>query len=435
MLAELGFLVPTPIQAQAIPALLRGRDIIGQARTGSGKTLAFALPIVDRCDAGDPGVQSLVLVPTRELAMQVGGVISQLAAAHRLQVTLLYGGRSLLPERQALMAGTHVVVGTPGRTLDHLRRGDLRLGQLRILVLDEGDEMLDRGFAPDVERILARTPAERQTALFSATVPDWVAITAARHLRDPIAVRADVELAAPPEIQHVVHEMELSAKLDTLTRLLDRRADTSVLVFGRTKHGVKKLARQLGQKGYPAGALQGNLSQNARERVLAAFRSGELPILCATNVAARGLDIEGIGQVINYELPESAELLTHRVGRTGRMGRKGEAITFVTPEDASKIQQFERMLGCRLPRTSGSSHHVPGGGVAGAPPVSLLPPLVSPRPAKATPGPYADDAGRGGASGHLSTRRSQSPMDTNRSEAPGRHRRARSRWARKGDTT
>lgn len=367
-LAKQGISTPTPIQAQAIPVLLQGRDVIGQARTGSGKTLAFALPIVERCEVDAPGVQALVLVPTRELAIQVGEVIRQYAAGHRLRVTLLYGGRSLLPDHQALKAGSHVVVGTPGRTLDHLQRGNLALGQLRILVLDEGDEMLDRGFAPDVERILARAPVERQTALFSATIPPWVATTAARHLRSPVTVRADVELMAPPEIQHVVHEVDLSAKLDTLTTLLDRRDGMSVLVFGRTKHGVKKLARQLDQKGYAVGALQGNLSQNARERVLSAFRSGELPILCATNVAARGLDIEGIGQVINYELPESAELFTHRVGRTGRMGRKGEAITLVTPEETPKLQQIERTLGRRLPRTISPSRGAPVARARGAGP-------------------------------------------------------------------
>jgi ATP-dependent RNA helicase DeaD len=348
----MGITVPTPIQAQAIPAMLQGRDVVGQARTGSGKTLAFALPIVDRCDAGVSRIQALVLVPTRELAIQVAGVLSELSVARRLRVALLYGGRSLLPERDTLQKGVHVVVGTPGRTLDHLQQGDLKLDHVRIVVLDEGDEMLDRGFAPDVERILARTPATRQTALFSATMPEWVATTAARHLRDPIHVVGDPTLTAPPEIQHVVYEVEPGDKLTALTTLLDQRPDGAILVFGRTKHGVKKLAHQLAQKGYPVGALQGNLSQNARERVLAAFRSGELPILFATNVAARGLDIAGIGQVINYELPESAELFTHRVGRTGRMGREGEAITLVTPEDGPKLRQIERLLGRRLPRAS-----------------------------------------------------------------------------------
>lgn len=347
----MGIVVPTPIQDRSIPALLAGRDLVGQARTGSGKTLAFALPMVQRCEPGEHGVQALVLVPTRELAIQVAGVITQLTRERGLQLTLLHGGRSLLPERQALTRGAHIVVGTPGRVLDHLRQGSLKLGQVRLLVLDEADEMLDRGFAPDVERIIGHTPRERQTVLFSATIPEWVSATAARHLRNPVSVQLDAEQASPPEIEHVVYEMDPGVKLDTLTRLLDQRAG-SILVFGRTKHGVKKLARQLVSKGYPVGALQGNLSQGARERAVAAFRSGELPILCATNVAARGLDIEGIGQVINYELPESAELFTHRVGRTGRMGRRGEAITFVTPEDGPKLRQIEKKLGRVLTRES-----------------------------------------------------------------------------------
>ncbi len=347
--------------------MLQGRDVVGMARTGSGKTLAFALPIVERCDAAVQTAQALVLVPTRELAIQVGDVLNKLAAGRRLRVTLLYGGRSLLPEREALARGTHIVVGTPGRTLDHLRQGNLELQQTRIVVLDEGDEMLDRGFAPDVERILAHTPATRQTALFSATMPDWVATTAARHLHDPVRVHGDPTLTAPPEIRHVVYEVEPADKLAALTTLLDQREDTAILVFGRTKHGVKKLARQLEQKGYPVGALQGNLSQNARERVMAAFRSGQLPILFATNVAARGLDIEGIGRVINYELPESAELFTHRVGRTGRMGREGEAITFVTPEDAPKLRQIERLLGRRLPRAPFAARHAASGTSAPTP--------------------------------------------------------------------
>lgn len=348
-LVQMGISIPTPIQAQSIPSLLQGCDLIGQARTGSGKTLAFALPIVERCEVNVRGVQALVLVPTRELAIQVGGVIRQLGAGSHLQVTVLHGGKSLVPEHQALTRGTHIVVGTPGRILDHLRQGSLDLGQVRVLVLDEADEMLDRGFAPDVERIIARTPARRQTALFSATIPDWVKTTADRHLRNPISIGVDPEQTPPAEIEHLVYEMEPGAKLGALTKLLDRRAG-SILVFGRTKHGVKKLARQLVSQGYPVGALQGNLSQGARERAVAAFRSGELPILCATNVAARGLDIDGIGQVINYELPESADLFTHRVGRTGRMGRRGEAITFVTPEDAPKLRQIERRLGRLLPR-------------------------------------------------------------------------------------
>jgi superfamily II DNA/RNA helicase len=324
-----------------------------------------------------------------------------LAAAPRLRVTQLYGGRSLLPEREALQKGVHVVVATPGRTLDHLHRGDLRLDRVRMVVLDEGDEMLDRSFAPDVDRILARTPAARQTALFSATMPEWVATMAARHLRDPIHVAGDPTLTAPPEIQHVVYEVEPGDKLAALTTLLDLRPRGAVLVFGRTKHGVRKLARQLVQKGYPAGALQGNLSQNARERVLAAFRSGELPILFATNVAARGLDIAGIDQVINYELPESAELFTHRVGRTGRMGREGEAITLITPEDGPKLRQIERLLGRRLPRAPFPAGVEVARKVAAAPvtAVERVTPSVDVSMARRAPGGSEANARPGNGSG------------------------------------
>ena len=345
-----GITTPTPIQAQAIPILLAGNDVIGRARTGSGKTLAFAIPIIERCDPTSRAVQALVLVPTRELAIQVGGVIAPLARARNLQVTLLYGGRSLVPETQSLRVGPQIIVGTPGRIIDHLRQRSLSIGSLRILILDEGDEMLDRGFAPSVDRIIAHAPANRQTALFSATLPAWIVQTAARHLRQPVTVHAEITQEVPTEIEHIIYEMDNSVRLEALCTLLDGRGDGPVLVFGRTKHGIKKLAKQLQAYGYPVTALQGNMSQNARERAMLDFRTGTTPILLATNVAARGIDVHGIERVINYELPESAELFTHRVGRTGRMGLQGEAITFVTPGEADKWRQIERHLGRRLPR-------------------------------------------------------------------------------------
>lgn len=344
----MGITAPTAIQAQAIPPLMEGRDVVGQARTGSGKTLAFVLPMLEKCDWRRPGVQALVLVPTRELAIQVAGVVDSLAGNARLRSTLLYGGRATTPERQALARGPQIVVGTPGRVIDHLQQRNLSLSQLAFFVLDEADEMLDRGFAPDVEHILSQAPASRQTALFSATVPQWVASTADRFLQDP--VRVSVETEAPAEIEHTVYEIDTAHKLDLLRALLDQREDGPVLVFGRTKHGVERLAHQLDRLGYPVAAIQGNMGQSARERVMADFRSGATPILLATNVAARGLDVEGIAQVINYELPESPELFTHRVGRTGRMGKRGEAITLVTPDDEPKMREIERHLGHRLPR-------------------------------------------------------------------------------------
>jgi ATP-dependent RNA helicase DeaD len=344
-----GIVTPTPIQAGVIPLMLDGQDVMGQARTGSGKTLAFALPLLARCDPAVRSVQALILVPTRELAVQVAGVMAPLAAIMKLRHTLLYGGRSPLPEQRALPSA-HIVIGTPGRTLDHVRQGTLKLRNVRVLVLDEGDEMLDRGFAPDVERILAHTPTQRQTALFSATLPAWVAGTAAKHLRKPVTVSVDAGAMSPPEIEHVVYDVDAAAKLGALMSLLDQRGDDPVIVFGRTKHGVKKLAQRLTQLGYPSAALQGNLSQNARERVMADFRAGRVPILLATNVAARGLDVQDVGTVINYELPESAEWFTHRVGRTGRMGKHGQAITLLTAEDSGKWRQIERALGRKLRR-------------------------------------------------------------------------------------
>ena len=346
-IARMNISSPTPIQEKAIPSLMAGRDLIGQARTGSGKTLAFAVPLIERCDPSFRGIQALVLVPTRELAIQVAAVVEALASSQQLRVTLLYGGRSLRPEYAALRNRPHIVIGTPGRTLDHLRQGTLDLGSVRFLVLDEADEMLDRGFAPDVESIIGRTPNGRQTALLSATMPEWVAKTAARHLRQAITVKVDTGIHSPPTVEHLVYTIQKGDKLEALRTLLDRRDDMPVIVFGKTKRGVKKLASKLALD-YPVGALQGNLSQNARERVMADFRSGAVSILVATNVAARGLDIEGVGQVINYDLPDSGQLFTHRAGRTGRMGRSGEAVTFVTMEDERKWREIERGLGHRF---------------------------------------------------------------------------------------
>jgi ATP-dependent RNA helicase DeaD len=388
---------PTPIQAAAIPVLLTGRDVIGQARTGSGKTLAFALPLVARVDPRVRAIQALVLVPTRELAIQVSSVLAPLAATRRLRQTLLHGGRSLLPEQRALKSA-QIVIGTPGRTLDHLRQGSLSLGGLRMVVLDEADEMLDRGFAPDVERILAFAPQARQTVLFSATLPAWVAGIAARHVRDAVTIEVDADAPAPPEIEHVVYDIETTPRIDALRALLDRRGEDSVIVFGRTKHGVKKLAQRLDAMGYPTAALHGNLSQNARERVMASFRSGAVPILLATNVAARGLDVPEVAQVINFELPESPEWFTHRVGRTGRMGRSGRAITLLAPEDATRWRQFEKVLGRHLERRSWThtAHPPATAGAAAAPARTGLARSGPARSGPARSGPARTGAARSG---------------------------------------
>ena len=350
---------PTAIQERSIPLLLAGRDVIGQAQTGSGKTLAFGLPLMERCDEQQRQVQALVLTPTRELARQVSQVLTALAKGARIKVALIYGGRPFGPQEKALADGAQVVVGTPGRVLDHLRRRTLRLGQLRMLVLDEADEMLDQGFAPDVERILAMTPRSRQTALFSATIPPWVDKIAAKHLSDPEVLVAEEGDGSDPEIDHFVVEAYGEDKFQVLRRLLDEPTEGATLVFGRTKRGVSNLGRRLQAQGYQVAVLQGNLDQKARDRALERFRSGLVSILVATNVAARGLDILHIGRVINYELPETHELFTHRVGRTGRMGRSGRAITLVGATDLAKWQAIERGLGRRLPRVSVSGKPAP----------------------------------------------------------------------------
>jgi ATP-dependent RNA helicase DeaD len=352
---------PTPVQESSIPLLLEGRDLIAQAQTGSGKTLAFGLPLIEACDAGGRETQALVLTPTRELGRQVYDVLTALGKDTGISVSLLLGGQGYATQERELKAGAQIVVGTPGRVLDHLKQRNLRLDRLRVLILDEADEMLDRGFAPDVNRIIAMTPKRRQTALFSATTPPWVQQTAAKHLENPEVVKADPEDELEPDIEHVVMEVYRHDKFDVLVDLLKQDSEGTTLVFGRTKHGVRKLGQRLQRLGFNVVVLQGNLTQGQRDAAIARFRSGRVPILVATNVAARGLDIPHIGRVINFELPETHELFTHRVGRTARMGRSGQAITMIGAADLTKWQTIEKGLGVRLPRVN------PNGTKAAAP--------------------------------------------------------------------
>ncbi len=415
-LTRMGIEIPTPIQAAALPSLLDGRDVIGQARTGSGKTLAFGIPAVELVDPRRREIQVLVLTPTRELAVQVGGVLEELGAAKGINVGLIFGGRAFGPQRELLRRGAHIVVGTPGRVLDLINQGALWLNKVRFLVLDEADEMLDRGFAPDVERIISRATPDRQTALFSATVPDWVRQTSDKHLVDPVTIKVDPRPEDAAPIEHVAYDVASGDKLGALKDLLDHRGEGSIIVFGRTKHGVKKLARQLESAGYPVAALQGNLSQNARDRVMADFRAGEVPILLATNVAARGLDVTHVAQVINMELPESPALLTHRIGRTGRMGRQGQAITLLAGDDGAKWRQLERGLGQRIPRAPWRGATA---AMTDAPTETLLPHLTDSVPATgaATGGSTRartrrHSRGRGGSARFEQTVQTSSPVDT-----------------------
>ena len=326
-LSAQGITEPVQVQAEAIPALLAGRDVVMEAQTGSGKTLAYLIPLVEKLPRGGPGPRAMVVTPTRELALQVEKVLRGLSGD--LRTTVLYGGVGYATQRLALKRGVDVVVGTPGRIIDMLGQGKLSLSRIQYLVLDEADEMLDAGFAPSVEKILGLT-YEPQTVLASATMPSWVTSMVSKHTHDAVQVRLVSNHA--DLLEHGLLRVDREQKLQTLSRLL-RRHVGSAIIFGRTKHGVKKLNHSLRQMGHNTVELQGDLSQLVRDRAMDSFRAGRSQILVATNVAARGIDVDNVGLVVNFELPDSAQWLTHRVGRTARMGENGRALTFVTPED------------------------------------------------------------------------------------------------------
>lgn len=344
VLANMGITEPSPIQFEAIPALLAGNDLIGQSATGSGKTLAYSIPLVERLSK-ERVAQALVLVPTRELAVQVNTVLSKLATSRRLTTALLVGGRPYANQISSLRYGAQIVVGTPGRIKDHIERGSLVLNQIRICVLDEADQMLDIGFAPIIEEILSTMPETKQMALFSATMPEWIAKLQAKFLKNPVKVDITVATAGESTIEQIAYQVPHDQKMAALCTLLHSTQGESSLIFGKTKYGVEKLGKQLGRLGFTVGTLHGDKSQRARDEILAKFRNGQVHTLLATNVAARGLDIKGIYQVINYELPESSELFTHRIGRTGRMGQEGKAITLLVPSDLPKWRRMANNLG------------------------------------------------------------------------------------------
>jgi len=339
---ELGYAEPTPIQAALIPLMLKGADVIGQAQTGTGKTAAFALPILHNFTL-QRQPQALVLAPTRELALQVADSMVAYGKHLNVRVLAVYGGQPYGPQISNLKRGVDIVVGTPGRLNDLLERKVLNLSEVKTVVLDEADEMLNMGFIEEVEKILAETPAERQTALFSATLPPRIRSLANRFMRDPQSVtikRETLTLASTEQRYYLVHE---SDKTNALTRLFEIEPIKSALIFARTRAETATLANELVVRGIPAEAIHGDLDQNARERVLGRFRSNQLKVLVATDVAARGLDIEDISHVFNYHLPDDAEVYIHRIGRTGRAGKTGIAITLISPRDKRRLREVEAL--------------------------------------------------------------------------------------------
>src|SRR5438067_1316852 len=346
-IAKLGYEEPTPIQREAIPLLIAGRDVVAQAATGTGKTAAFALPIVQRLTsetAGRRRTRGLVLVPTRELAMQVAEAIHKYAKGTGIGVVPIYGGASTDQQIRALQRGADVVVATPGRALDHLRRRTLNFEALRVLVLDEADEMLDMGFADDLEAILQATPAVRQTALFSATMPARIAAIASRHLKDAARVTIPIDHGGAgkvPRVRQTAYIVSRAHKPAALGRLLDVENPASAIVFCRTRLEVEDLTETLNAHGYRAEALHGGIVQRQRDRVMNTLRSGKVELIVATDVAARGLDIEHLSHVINYDVPSSPEMYVHRIGRTGRIGRSGVAITLAEPREQRLLRNIE----------------------------------------------------------------------------------------------
>ncbi|MGZ3708541.1 MAG: ATP-dependent RNA helicase DbpA, partial [Bdellovibrionota bacterium] len=343
---ELGFTEMTPVQAQSIPLLLAGKDVIGQSKTGSGKTAAFTLPILEKIDLRTRRVQALILCPTRELCTQVAREMRKLGRRHPgLQVLILSGGQPMYPQLTALEKGVHIVVGTPGRVLDHLNRKKLDLSSVTTLVLDEADRMLDMGFEEDMEKILATVPASRQTVFFSATFPRTIEALSRKYQR--AARRVTIEDTAQNEIQirQQFYEVEHEAKLQALVWILQQNQPESAIIFCNQKATVIELTRAVTRLGVSAGELHGDLEQNERDRVMAKFRNRSTTVLVATDVAARGIDIENLDAVLNFDLPSQSEVYVHRIGRTGRAGKKGLAISLVTPRERSKIEMLEKLTG------------------------------------------------------------------------------------------
>ena len=347
---DAGFITPTPIQAQAIPKALQGLDVMGLAQTGTGKTAAFVLPILNRLMQGKRGhVRALIVAPTRELVEQIDKDIQRLGRKARIRSVTVYGGVSIKPQITKLKQGVEIIVACPGRLLDHINRGTVNLRHLEVLVLDEADHMFDMGFLPDIQRIIKNLPRQRQTLLFSATMPHEIRRLAQEVLNDPVTVKVGTTAPAV-SVSHALYPEETHLKTDLLLELLHRTDTESVLVFTRTKHRAKRLGEQLSKAGYRAASLQGNLSQSRRQSALDGFRNGTYQILVATDIAARGIDVTQISHVINYDIPNTTDAYIHRIGRTGRVARSGDAYTLVTSADGVMVRAIERILNGQIDR-------------------------------------------------------------------------------------
>jgi ATP-dependent RNA helicase RhlE len=346
----LGYTTPTPIQVQAIPPVLEGHDVMGLAQTGTGKTAAFVLPILERLLPGPRGkVRSLIIAPTRELAEQIHVAIGEMGRKTHLKSCTIYGGVALNPQIQKLRAGVDIVVACPGRLLDHMSQKTINLASLEVLVIDEADRMFDMGFLPDIRRIIKHVPLVRQTLMFSATMADDIRKLANEVLRNPVTVQ--IGHSAPVDsVSHALYPVEQHLKTSLLMELLKKTDTESILIFTRTKHRAKRIGQQLENAGYKAASLQGNLSQNRRQEALDGFRDGSYQILVATDIAARGIDVLSISHVINYDIPDTTDAYTHRIGRTGRVAKTGDAFTFVCREDEYLIKDIERVLGAKIER-------------------------------------------------------------------------------------
>ncbi|MBF8983539.1 DEAD/DEAH box helicase [Lutibacter sp. B2] len=348
---ELGFEEPTPIQKSAIPHMLAGKDIIGQAQTGTGKTAAFGMPVINNIDSDVKDPQALILAPTRELAIQVADELRKYGKHIRGAKTLaVYGGQPIERQIKALKAGVQIIVGTPGRLLDHIRRKTIKLGSIKTVILDEADQMLDMGFLEDIEDILKETPKDRQTVLFSATMPKEIERLARNYQRDPQKIKVVHEKLTVPSIEQYYFEVKAREKQEVLCRVLDMEKENLSVIFCRTKKGVDELVECLQSRGYFAEGIHGDLKQTQRDRVMKKFRDGTIEVLIATDVAARGIDVENVAMVINYDIPEDYEYYVHRIGRTGRAGKGGVAYTFVTAKQIRLLKSIEKYIKSRIIR-------------------------------------------------------------------------------------